>query len=82
MHIHGYNAEIALQIGGSQYVNMTDNELKQLVYSNLTKKSCRPLKDVISVPEPGVAIMQFKADNPGNKRTIYNSLISLSIYSI
>nr|BBM95981.1 multicopper oxidase 5 [Plautia stali] len=65
VHIHGYNAQIAFQEGGPEYVNMTDDELLRLAHSNRMKSKCRPIKDVITVPRQGVVIMQFIADNPG-----------------
>ncbi|XP_014271556.1 uncharacterized protein [Halyomorpha halys] len=65
VHIHGYNAQVAFQEGGLEFVNMSDEELIELAYSNRTKSCCRPIKDVITVPRQGVVILQFKADNPG-----------------
>ncbi|XP_066994431.1 uncharacterized protein [Anabrus simplex] len=65
MHLHGYNFEVVAMGASNDYVSL--EEIQEANEKGLIEKKFTgaPVKDTVSVPNRGYAIIRFWANNPG-----------------
>lgn len=65
-HLHGHHAYVLEEgVLNKPFANLTKEELDEWMNQEWNLHDKLPVKDTVSVPAGGYAIIRFYADNPG-----------------
>lgn len=87
-HVHGHAFQV---VGMGQHplgIPLTRHMVKHMLLtrslpvSRSNDQETSPLKDTVSIPSRGFAIIRFRADNPGTIDNKYNIQFKLIFYSV